>query len=168
MRVTVTTMSSNSCLIGASGLCTRTVARARGKRASSASAITRREPLDEVEPLTRRDLDHDVGDLAVADGVREPVGLAARARARHEHEVDHEALAVLLLVVAHAVVGVHRRPSTSIASSVIRHLEGAHDRERVHRLGDVVHPQEARPGADASSGRGDRRGDALLRRLRDA
>ena len=40
VRVTLTTMSPNGWRIGAAGLCTRTVARASGCRASSSSAIT--------------------------------------------------------------------------------------------------------------------------------
>ena len=46
----------------------------------------------------------------------------------------------------------------------MRRLERAHDRERVDRLGDVVHAQEARPAAVGLDGRGQRCRDAILRR----
>ena len=78
-------------------------------RASMRVCDMRRQTLDQVEARARGDLDGQACGVAVGDRVAQAVGLARQRRARDEHEVEHEALAVLALVLVHAVVGVHAR-----------------------------------------------------------
>ena len=88
-----------------SGFRTRTRTRATGNRASSASAIAAANASSRVR-LRVRDLVDGRDDVAVVDGVLDPVGRRRRRVGEVELEVDEEALTVAPLLLEHAVEAV--------------------------------------------------------------